>query len=263
MDQASPYPGAVSPAVTPSNRRVLPRDVLQMMRVRAEKILADGEKPLAVFDLDATLFDNRPRILRILRDTVLESETSIPTDIIERLKAISPSLMSYKVRDTLISAGITDKVLLELFEEEWFKRFFTDRYVVYDLPNPGARDFVQKTIDTGIMAVYLTGRDTPGMRRGTLQSLEMHGFPLPEDKTATLITKPTYETSDLEFKQKAIERIRDLGVLTAAFDNEPKMNNTLARAFSDSLHVFLDTMHSPDWELLEPDILVMKDFALE
>ncbi len=250
-----------SPALTDAHETITPREALERIRSRAAR-LDDHARPLVVFDLDGTLFDNRIRSQRIMAHLAEQGMGRIPEDVRRMIVSLPLDRMHYGVTDTLRSAGVDDKDVHEYMFNGWFERFFTNEWVKQDIPTSGAVDFVKQVHETRATVVYMTGRDTPNMREGTLDSLREHDFPIPDGKSVELITKPSFDTADLEFKQGAIQQLRDMGEVIATFDNEPKMNNTLARAFPDALHVFLDSLHSSDWELLQPDIVVLTDFDL-
>ncbi len=255
------FPTTESPAITEKNETISASILLDKVKSRVET-KNEQTRLVSVFDLDATLFDNRPRIMKILKDTVTENEDKVPDGTEELIDSIQPEKMHYLVKETLITAGLEDEELLDFFFEEWWKRFFTNKYVVCDIPTSGSQQFVESILEMDVSIIYLTGRDTPGMRQGTLASLKEHGFPVPDDKNVYLITKPTFEETDLLFKQNAIEQIKQIGEVLLTFDNEPKMNNVLAESFPEAINVFLDTMHSPDIEPLKPGILILNSFQL-
>ncbi len=246
--------------VGPENPRITAREAIELLRNRLARESGAG-RPLVVYDLDATLFDNRHRVLQILRDTLDLSEAKrLPEAVRVAVASVTVEGMRYLLSETLRDYGVDDPETVAWFQERWKERFFTNEYVLFDHPTPGAVEFVQRLHAEGAHSVYLTGRDTPGMRSGTLESLEKHGFPLPDGRVCHLVTKPTFEQPDPEFKQDAIKIIHGLGTVIGVFDNEPKPMNVIVRAFPDAEHFFLDTMHSPDVEPIEPGIWVMRDF---
>ena len=257
-----PYNNAPSPAIGKENKHVDAAWILECLKQAAENPALSSSFGMAVFDLDATLLDNRPRVLRILRDIVKDAGNDLPEEAWELVNRIHPATMQYRVKDTLRSIGISDVEHLEYFYKGWQQRFFTNKYVTYDVPHPGAAEFVQRVSDLKLRVIYLTGRDTLGMRKGTLTALNRYGFPLPENKSVELITKPTFSQDDWTFKRNAIDQLRGRGKVVAVFDNEPKMSNLMKQAFPDAFNVFLDTMHSPDYEPLDSDIVILKNFLV-
>lgn len=176
---------------------------------RVETLVDRGEVAVVVYDLDATLFDNRPRVLKILESTLAMPEAAdLPAELVGSIRGIKRNALHYRLSDTLMDHGVQDQELIDWFQDEWFKRFFTNEYVLFDEPTAGAVDFVQKMHALGSCSVYLTGRDTPGMREGTHESLVKWGFPEPNGERCHLITKPTFEQPDPEFKRDAIEQIK-------------------------------------------------------
>lgn len=249
--------------LTDHHKRQTPDEIFQTLAAKADEVRTAGEKAVIIYDLDATLFDNRHRIIAILANTLnTEKGHALPDDIREAVQSITIDDIHYLLSDTFRSKGITDEAVIQWFQDEWFKRFFTNDYVVFDVPTNGAPDYVEQLKQRGATTVYLTGRDTPGMREGTLASLEEHNFPMPDEENVFLITKPTFEQPDTDYKQEAISQIKEIGTVIGVLDNEPKPMNILARAFPSALAVFMDTMHSPDLEPVDETIVVMKDFVL-
>ncbi|MFH0883484.1 MAG: HAD family hydrolase [bacterium] len=248
--------------IGPENPRITAEEAFQILRDRLKQGGTDG-RPVIVYDLDATLFDNRPRVIQILADALdLPEGKRLTEEVRAAVASVTPDRMRYLLNETLGDHGVHDPGIVAWFLERWKERFFTDDYVLYDHPTPGAVEFVQRLQKEGARTVYLTGRDTPGMRKGTLESLEKHVFPLPDGQVCYMITKPTFEQSDPDFKRDAIEIIHGLGTVIGVFDNEPKPMNVIVQAFPDAEHFFLDTMHSPDVEPLVPGIRVLRDFLI-
>jgi hypothetical protein len=119
----------------------------------------------------------------------------------------------------------------------WRKRFFTHSYLTVDRPNPGAVDYVNRVVDAGAVAVYLTGRDWPGMGRGTETMLAYCGFPT-DPRCSQLIMKPNYGLDDSEFKDSALRELRADGEAVALFDNEPANFHVFEKNFPEALLVF-------------------------
>lgn len=235
----------------PANRFVL-RQVLESAR-------RHGAKGIAVFDLDSTLFDNRPRQSRILREygaahgiPELEAGTVADWD------------SSWDMQGAMVRAGLSPERAAAIFDdakEFWRERFFSSPYCVEDRPIPGAAAFVRAIREAGATVAYCTGRHE-AMREGSVESLRLGGFPVPEGERTTLIMKPTFELSDDEFKRIAHERLRSLGTVIAAFDNEPIHINDYHRVFPDALVVHLATDHSGREVPVAPTIPAVADFTL-
>lgn len=235
----------------PSNRFVL-RQVLEAAR-------RHGASGVAVFDLDSTLFDNKPRQARILRE--YGRERGIP----ELTSCTAEHWTSgWDMKAAMRNVGLDEKRVEEIYEDArnfWRDRFFTSPYCIEDRPIPGAAAFVQAVWDAGATVAYCTGRHEP-MREGSVESLRMGGFPVPEGERVTLIMKPTLEMTDDDFKRIAHARLRKLGTVIAAFDNEPIHINDYHRVFPEALAVHLATDHSGRDIPVDNSIPSIPDFTL-
>ncbi len=260
-DNYVPFPGTPSPAITEENTRTHAGDIFEQIRQQVAAVREQGETPVVVYDLDATLFDNRPRTLILIQDGAREIAEQLSEQERAILDSMNTSIVQYSVRKTLQDAGIHNEEVENSIFEYWWERFFTDEYVLLDDPVLGAVEFVNRVADLGVTTVYLTGRDTPKMRAGSLQDLEDHGFPVPNDSTVYLITKPQPEIRDIDYKRDAVEQISGYGTVIACFENEPRNSNLLASSFPDAIHVFLDTAHNPNRvEPLEPCLQVISHY---
>jgi large subunit ribosomal protein L23 len=131
------------------------------------------ERPVCIFDLDGTLYENRPRTLRILH-AVAASLESEHRDDASAILALSWQDLAYRVEDTLRPRGVSE-VVIERCVAAWRKKFFTDTACSDDIPQRGAVRFVRQCYDRGATVVYLTGRDIPGMLVGTVRTLRDDG----------------------------------------------------------------------------------------
>src|SRR5271155_5218437 len=75
-----------------------------------------GAPPVVVFDLDGTLFDNRPRTSAIFHELA-------PAD---RPRAAAATQLGYHVSDSLALLGITREDLVKDAFTFWRARFFAD-----------------------------------------------------------------------------------------------------------------------------------------
>ena len=214
--------------------------------------------PVAVFDLDSTLFSTQQRNLAILREFAAQDDTA-PT-----LRAIVDQLdhaaMGWNPMVDVHTRGFTDERAQHALRRFWFERFFTSAYCSHDEPTTGAAEYVRELHGLGAQIVYLTGRPEQEMVEGTRASLAAHGFPIDEERTV-LFLKPTRTEHDLVFKSRVIDDLRALGPVLAAFENEPVNANMFHDAFPDADIVFLETMCSPDPPVLRDRIVRVKDFS--
>ena len=106
---------------------------------------------------------------------------------------------------------------------------------------------------------YCTGRHEQ-MREGTLVSFDRLGLPRTGPRVH-LLMKPTFEQSDDEWKEQAYSRLRKLGQVIAAFDNEPTHINGYCGHFPEAICVHMATDHSGRKVELAACIVSVRDFG--
>lgn len=240
------------PTPDPIHRKVLHK-VLEAAKTH-------GARGIAVFDLDSTLFDNRPRQARILREYGVARG-------IEELAACQPAHYAdgWDMIEAMVACGLTRERAEALFpdaKEFWRERFFSSPYCPDDLPIDGAAAFVRGVWEAGATVAYCTGRHEP-MREGSIESLRLGGFPVPEGERVTLIMKPSFDVTDDDFKRMAHGRLRELGTVIAAFDNEPIHINDYHRSFPEAHVVHLATDHSGREVEVLGTLPAVADFLME
>lgn len=219
-----------------------------------------GATGIAVFDLDSTLFDNRPRQARILREYGVARG-------IEALAGCQPGHYAdgWNMIEAMVACGLPRDEADALFpdaKEFWRERFFSSPYCPDDRPIEGAAAFVRGVWEAGATVAYCTGRHEP-MREGSIESLRLGGFPVPEGERVTLIMKPSFDVTDDDFKRMAHGRLRELGTVIAAFDNEPIHINDYHRGFPEAHVVHLATDHSGREVAVLETIPAIADFRME
>ncbi|MEM1009095.1 MAG: HAD family hydrolase [Myxococcota bacterium] len=167
---------------------------LQGILGKIESVQEQKRDSLFVFDLDGTLYNNAPRTLRIIQEYAHQYAFMKP-EVLEAVDRISVHQVQYRVADTLHAAGIDDPTYRKELQDFWFQRFFTNEYLLYDLPTEGAVEFVNAVYEMGAIPAYLTGRDAPNMLVGTIQTLQRDGFPV-GTVDARVILKPQFEMGD-------------------------------------------------------------------
>ena len=231
------------------------REALRTVLSRAETLVSEGRLPVAVFDLDSTLFNTGGRHLQILRDFAVEAPEIAP--LISDLPA---SDFGWSVSGPLRQRGFHDADTLEALHGFWFERFFTDAYVLHDAPADGGPDYVRAFWDRGGLVYYLTGRHVHGMGLGTAQALVAAGYPFFCGR-AVLHLKPTFEEADEPFKDEAIAQIRSHGgTVVATFENEPGNAAMFARAFPDAAHFLHGSVRAPNGVTPDPSLIAIDDF---
>ena len=217
--------------------------------------------PVVVFDLDATLFDNRQRTLEILMEYREEIAADDP-DLADALLRLDVPEIDYLLTDTLKACGIYRADLVKAISVFWHDRFFTDEYIACDVAMAGAPEYVRACYEAGAVLVYLTGRDIPGMLAGTVAKLRDDGFPIAVAGTE-LILKPDPNMSDEAFKRTALPTIDRVGEVVAFFDNEPANCNLAKAMFPEAIVVELETQKVPGAPERADDVEVLADFRLD
>jgi hypothetical protein len=215
-----------------------------------------GQAVLA-FDLDSTVFDNRPRQARILR------EFGRAQNIVSLQKAQAFHFVNgWDLRAACVASGMASADAEFIFQElkrYWGARFFTSEYCRYDIEIVGAPRFLHACLKTGARLVYVTGRHER-MRAGTIEAMERCGMPVPGPAVG-LLMKPSAQEDDDAYKRVAHQVLSELGVVVAAFDNEPTHINDYAMRFAECLPVHLATDHSGREVALHERVISIPHFA--
>jgi FMN phosphatase YigB (HAD superfamily) len=200
----------------------------------------------AIFDLDSTLFNVSPRIIKILHD--FANLPSIKNDFpkaSEKLLTLEPHLSDFGVKRTLTRIGFEtpNQEFIIKIVDYWKKEFFGSDHLHLDVPYPGAQKFVKDLYDAGAEILYLTGRDVPRMLKGTMQSLKLHGFPVDADH-ANLLLKPSTSHNDSEFKKEFFKKLDQSSKDIWFFENEPTNIHLVYENCPHINIVFVNTVHS-------------------
>lgn len=220
---------------------------------------AAGKEPIVVLDLDGTLYNNQHRTLRILQEFAHSKGAEAP-ELVAAVDGLSPDQVRYAMTDTLEEAGLRQLDIAKAAHAYWMDRFFTDDYLGYDLPTPGAVAFVHLIHEAGGVPAYLTGRDAPNMLIGTVRALQRDGFPVGTVNTR-IILKEDFHTADHEYKARIINSLRRMGEVVGAFDNEPGLCNLFQEAYPDASVFWLDAPHAPNPPPLDQRVEVISDFT--
>lgn len=213
------------------------------------------DRPLCVFDIDSTLMNTGPRSHTILREAARE----LFPDLASFVARLDPLRMAYHLIDDLRRLGFDNEKELAAVDRFWATRFFTDAYVLHDIPYPGAVEYVRDLHKDGVFIYYLSGRDEPNMGKGTRASFVKHGFPL-DDRTAMHL-KPDFAMNDLRFKRDAFADIKALGYTTVAiFENEPANANAFKEHFHDAAVFLIRTITSNNPAPLRADVVPFDSF---
>jgi hypothetical protein len=214
---------------------------------------------VAVFDLDSTLLDNRPRQARILQ------EYGRAAELAPLLSARPEHLQGWDLDVALRNAGLPDPAVRAhraALRRFWEERFFTSAYCRLDVPIAGAPSFVRAVRSAGARIAYVTGRPAD-MEDGTLEVLERFGFPLPDGESVWLLMKPGEALHDDTWKVIARDGVDAIGPVVLALDNEPAHVNAYARAWRRALAIHVDTDHSARPIAVDPGIPSVADLRLD
>ena len=233
---------------------------LREVLTRIESVRATGRLPVAVFDLDSTLFTTGPRNWVILQEFLKAPGRE---ELARQVAELKPEDIGWNIQDCLRQRGIGDRTLWNELRSFWSDRFFTDRYLLHDRALAGAAAFVTACHSGGALIYYLTGRHVGGMEVGSVAALRAEGFPFWRGR-CVLHFKPSFEMPDGAFKDDAVADIRSYrGEVVASFENEPGNANMFLRSFPEALHFLLTTVHSPNAEPGDPALIRSADFVLE
>ncbi|MBS2018702.1 MAG: haloacid dehalogenase-like hydrolase [Deltaproteobacteria bacterium] len=244
----------VFPRLSPADQHAL----IQRIVARCKTTASGDVSPVVVFDLDGTLMDNRPRTLAILHELASELETEAHESASVLARARGEEL-AYLLGDSLKRIGLEHPELVSRAEAYWRDRFFSDHYLKHDVALPGAVEFARACYDAGAVLVYFTGRDLPLMGLGSFQSLRDLGFPIGVVGTE-LVCKPDAKIPDEQFKREEGPKLRRVGRVVAAFDNEPGNCNAFVEITPEADVVFVDTQHLPGAPPLDTRVQVIVDF---
>lgn len=221
-------------------------EILEQVFKKIETAHKNGLKTITVFDLDSTLFDVNPRLEKVLLDfaDVKVHQERFPEQI-QHFKNIKAHRTDWGIRKTLIRAGLThaDPEFQNAVKDFWRKNFFSNEYLVYDVPYDGAVEYVQQLFTLGAEIHYLTGRDEKRMGQGSRDVLRKWGFPLDEVR-AHLALKPRQGMDDGLFKRDWFVHLNHQDYKEIwFFENEPVNINWIARTSPHVNIVFFDSTH--------------------
>lgn len=232
-----------------------PTSIVDDVLARVKAQAAAGARPVVIFDLDSTLFDNGPRQERIAHEFAREmaDDPAIGAEA-GKLAIFASKNTSFSMPEMLASVGIdvespAGKALLEAYKPYWRERFFTSEYAVSDKAYSNAAAVVRRVYhatdsfpsDRRVKVIYLSGRHRE-MEEGTRVALARDGIPT-GDRTA-LILKHAFVERDEDFKRRAAMTIRAMGRVVASFDNEPANVAVFVSEFPDAVNVWVRTIDS-------------------
>ena len=221
-------------------------EVLSQLSIKIKQNKDLGVRSFVLLDLDSTLYEVAPRTVRIYQEAAREL-VAMPLPVQQALATTSQPATGYSLEDTWEKLGLCWKnpefhPAQSALRAFWRERFFSNAYLEHDIPYPGTAEFAHQLHILGGEIVYLTGRDEPGMREGTLRNLERDGFPM--GPNTHLRMKASREGEDIPHKVGTALTLQKEGEVIASFENEPRNFAALAEALPHCLHVFVDTICS-------------------
>jgi hypothetical protein len=224
-----------------------PSQYLDQTLTELKRLQSSGQRGLAVFDLDSTLFDVSPRLKKILHDFAMDPDhrARFP-DACQILEKAETFRSDWGIKDAVIRAGLDSHhpEFHQALKQFWLQHFFSNEYLDFDIPYEGAVEFVQEVAQIGADIVYLTGRDVHRMGEGSRDVLLKWEFPL-QAPQSQLVLKPQKGMDDAEFKSQWFAQL-PLGHYEKIwfFENEP-VNVNLVRLQHQHIEVvFFESTHS-------------------
>ena len=220
--------------------------VLKHLIEKSKVLSAQQERFAVAIDLDSTLYNVAPRMNQIIKDFCAErfhrekhpNECSI-------LEKTEHKYGDWGLEVSMQRAGINiqPSEFMKDIMSFWQKCFFSNEYLHYDEPMPGAIDYVQSLHNAGAYIFYLTGRDSQRLGHGTRECLEKFDFPL-HDKTAKIALKPNASLKDETFKQEYLNSLEKLKKEIWLIENEPVNINLILEKNPKIQILFFDSVHS-------------------
>lgn len=238
-----------------AERTIEPGALFEKVADRTRDIFNRGKTlPIVIVDLDDTLLDRRPRIMKVLADLIMDQNPEIPLtdDVRMKIAEIKPRTMNLDLKQTLTDVGVTDETMINWLLTEFKKKEASDQYIMFDLPLPGSVDFIKDLSTAGATTMYLGGlRDMNKSKFGTERSISMYELPAPRGEVGALFMSEEAIEDDLPFKKQLLDPIGEAGEVVIVFDNEPAACNLFKQRFPDAEVVLVDTFRSTDDDLLD------------
>jgi len=168
-----------------------------------------------VFDLDATLYDHRPRTLQILMEYAQSVRGRMP-EVATKLATLDDTRLQPHLADTLQSCGVGHPAVVQEATAYWSERFDDEGYLDKDLAIEGGPEFVQDCYHLGACIAYLSGRDLASTLVATSRSLLQDGFPLGLPGVQ-LVLKASRDLPDDVFKREAMDALTRTGHVVGFF----------------------------------------------
>lgn len=204
-----------------------------------------GKRNIIVIDLDGCIFNNLPRQEKIIEERL-------------RLKYNLPEIPKHAKRNYKKFYNLFETINVKLEEKEGLKddflrHFLDNSYLHHDSLINGADLFISELISMGFEVQILTGRHHEtglnSMKKGTLQSLKMHGI-FVDNKNIRLFMKPNKDIKDMDFKIQFLKEKSQNPKhnFIAVIDNETKMLNEASKILPDTIFIRFNGAQSQNIE---------------
>ncbi|MBP7844933.1 MAG: HAD family hydrolase [Proteobacteria bacterium] len=225
-----------------------------------EKLLDEvkaSRVPAVLLDLDSTLLCVNSRS-RSIFSAYLRTLDKVPDLWWKVFFYWNIQHHTYSIRETIENVmkdlGTEDALqksyfLWKDFESFWMEHFFSSRFMDQDEAYEGAVQWVREIKKLGLQIVYLSGRDRISSMHGTLNRLQVLGFPMGEGTRVFLKPGTRDSMTDLEFKIKASELLSHQYRVLLSIDNEPENLIPMAKYFPEADIVWKLTVMS--WRIPE------------
>jgi hypothetical protein len=175
--------------------------------------VARGERCIAVFDIDNTVVDTRPR-------TVAAARAFGEQYGITRLAEASLADVGVDGRSTCRRLGLGPGALTDAFQTFWMEWFWQPESFALDTGVAETIDLARAARDAGAEVYFLTGR-VEALAAVTLEELRgLAAFGLPPVDAAHLVCKPNLDIRTSEMKDAWLQQRLDEGCHVAFFITE-------------------------------------------
>ena len=201
-----------------------------------------SKNSLYVFDLDSTLFCVSGRTQKILQ-TAPDYLKDIPSHQANLLRNIKVNTNDFSLHGILKRSGIQLSFLCykEIFHF-WTHHFFSNDFLKYDILYKGVQSYLQKLQKTNSEIMYLTGRCSSLMGKGTYQQLKNWNLPL---KTKDhLMMKENAYTEDAYYKKCRLQKLSQKYQNIWFFENEPAVIHFVHHFLPKISCVFVNSANS-------------------
>ena len=224
-----------------------------------------GNKSLFVFDMDSTLFCMKYRVQAIIAHAFHEPSLleDFPNEI-KNLPFIEPQVSDWSIEDVLSRyQPALPQEFLKRVEKIWRKKFFSNEYLCFDRPYPGAPQFLQKLSQLGAELFYLTARNYNSMRPGSLRSLKRWNFPLKQDEHLIMKKEGSPENfiGDADYKSRELKKLSQKFQILCFFDNEPLILNQVEKDLPQIELFWIDSTHSKQAQVTKKALVVPPEYS--